>query len=165
MEQILKQNPRWGSRDRRFIAETTYEMVRWWRYISESFCPSESRKGKVEDGIGTADYYKLFATWQILKGLDLPEWEEFADIDKNQIIKNAEQVKLIRKYRESIPDWLDELGAQDLGEAVWENELHELNTEAQVVLRVNTLKTSSEELKNKLLTQGIGLETLNSTSP
>jgi len=165
VEQILKQNPRWGSRDRRFIAETTYEMVRWWRYISESFSPSESGKVKVEKAIGTADYYKLFATWQILKGLDLPEWEEFADIDKNQIVKNAEQAKLIRKYRESIPDWLDELGGQELGEVIWGNELHELNTEAQVVLRVNTLKTSSEELKNKLLTQGIGLETLNNTSP
>ena len=27
IEQVLKQNPKWGSRDRRFIAETTYEMV------------------------------------------------------------------------------------------------------------------------------------------
>lgn len=165
VEQILKQNPRWGSRDRRFIAETTYEMVRWWRYISESFSPSESGKGKVEEPIGTADYYKLFATWQILKGLDLPEWEEFADIDKNQIVKNAEQVKLIRKYRESIPDWLDEIGGEELGEVIWGNELHALNTEAQVVLRVNTLKTSSEELQNKLITQGIGVETLEKTSP
>lgn len=165
VEQILKQNPRWGSRDRRFIAETTYEMVRWWRYISESFCPSGSGKDNVEEAMGGAYFYKLLATWQILKGLDLPDWEEFSGIDKSQIVKNAEQVKLIRKYRESIPDWLDELGGQELGEAVWGNELHELNTEAQVVLRVNTLKTSSEELKNKLLTQGIGLETLNNTSP
>lgn len=165
VEQILKQNPRWGSRDRRFIAETTYEMVRWWRYISESFSPSESGKGKIEDAIGTADYYKLFATWQILKGLDLPEWEEFSDIDKNQIVKNAELVKLIRKYRESIPDWLDELGGRELGEAVWGNELHALNTEAQVVLRINTLKTSSQELQNKLLAQGIGVEALDKTAP
>ncbi len=165
VEQVLKQNPRWGSRDRRFIAETTYEMVRWWRYIFESFSPSESGKGKFIEANGTADYYKLFATWQILRGLDLPEWEEFSDIDKNQIVKNAEQAKLIRKYRESIPDWLDELGGQELGETVWGNELHALNAEAQVVLRVNTLKTSSEELQNKLITQGIGVETLNKTSP
>jgi 16S rRNA (cytosine967-C5)-methyltransferase len=165
VEQILKQNPRWGSRDRRFIAETTYEMVRWWRYISESFCPSGSRKDDVEEAIDAAYFYKLFATWQILKGLDLPDWEEFFGIDKSQIVKNAEQVKLIRKYCESIPDWLDELGGQELGEAIWGNELHALNSEAQVVLRVNTLKTSSEELQNKLLTQGIGVETLDNTSP
>ncbi|MDP1747736.1 MAG: RsmB/NOP family class I SAM-dependent RNA methyltransferase, partial [Bacteroidota bacterium] len=165
VEQILKQNPRWGSRDRRFIAETTYEMVRWWRYISESFCPSGAGKVNVEEAIGTEYFYKLFATWQILKGNDLPDWEEFSSIDKSQIIQNAEQVKLTRKYRESIPDWLDELGAQELGDAIWRNELHELNREAQVVLRVNTLKTSSDELKDKLLTQGIVLETKNKTSP
>jgi 16S rRNA (cytosine967-C5)-methyltransferase len=165
VEQILKQNPRWGSRDRRFIAETTYEMVRWWRYISESFCPSGSGNDNVEETNDVAYYYKLFATWQMLKGIDLPDWEEFAGIEKSQIVKNSEQVKLIRRYRESIPDWLDELGGQELGETVWAKELHKLNTEAQVVLRVNTLKTSSEELQNKLLTQGIGLETLNNTSP
>src|ERR1035437_8199378 len=36
VEQVLKQNTRWGSRDRRFIAETIYEMVRWWRLIKQS---------------------------------------------------------------------------------------------------------------------------------
>ena len=35
VEQVLKQNIRWGSRDRRFIAETVYEMVRWRRYFNE----------------------------------------------------------------------------------------------------------------------------------
>ena len=164
VEQVLKQNPRWGSRDRRFIAETTYEMVRWWRYISESFSPSESKKDNIEEAIGAVYFYKLFATWQLLKGLDLPEWEEFAGIDKIQILRNAKQVKLIRKYRESIPDWLDDLGLKELGDTMWGNELLELNKEAQVVLRVNTLKTSPEELRNKLLAQGIELGMLANTS-
>ena len=35
IEHVLKQNPKWGSRDRRFIAETSYEMVRWWRLLNE----------------------------------------------------------------------------------------------------------------------------------
>ncbi len=157
VEQMLKKNPRWGSRDRRFIAETTYEMVRWWRLISESLTATESNS--------VSYYYKLFAVWQILKGLELPNWEEFAGIDKSQILKNAEQVKLIRKYRESIPDWLDELGRKELGETVWERELHELNKEAQVVLRVNTLKISSEELQKKLLAQNIEIATITNASP
>ena len=29
--QVLKSDKRWGSRDRGFIAETTYEIVRWKR--------------------------------------------------------------------------------------------------------------------------------------
>lgn len=165
VEQVLKQNPRWGSRDRRFIAVTTYEMVRWWRYISESFSASEPAEDKLEERTTSSYYYKLFATWQILKGADLPEWVEFSGIDKNQIFKNAEQVKLIRKFRESIPDWLDQLGSEELGEAIWDKELHELNKKAQVVLRVNTLKASPEELRSKLLALGIELETINNNSP
>ena len=157
VENVLKQNPRWGSRDRRFIAETIYEMVRWWRYISLSYSKTENNT--------ITHYYKLFATWNILKGHDLPDWKEFGDIDKKQILKNAEQAKLIRKVRESVPDWLDVLCSKELGEKIWENELHELNKEAQVVLRVNTIKISSEELEKKLLEQNIEFETLNNSSP
>lgn len=155
VEQVLKQNPRWGARDRRFIAETTYEMVRWWRLISESSFVAEPQS--------TADHYKMFATWQILKGVELPDWEEFSSIDKEEVLKRAEQVKLIRKYRESIPDWLDALGSKELGEAVWEKEVHELNKEAQVVLRVNTLKTTIDSLQKKLREQNIEVDIHNNT--
>jgi len=167
VEQVLKQNSRWGSRDRRFIAETTYEMVRWWRTISESFSPtgnndnalnSSSKETEIQNS--SAYYYKLFATWQIMKGLELPEWIEFTGIDKKRILENFKQAKLIPKYRESIPDWLDNIGTNQLGQTVWENELHELNKEAQVVLRVNTLKTTAQELQKKLLAQNITVETI-----
>ncbi len=147
VEQVLKQNSRWGSRDRRFIAETTYEMVRWWRFILKS--------SEVENPQQTSDYWKLFATWQIIKEVELPDWEEFINIDKIQILNNSEKAKSIRKYHESIPDWLDELGSSELGEKVWEKEIHELNKEAQVVLRVNTLKTNLIQLKKLLEEQSI----------
>ena len=45
VELVLKQNSKWGSRDRRFIAETTYEMVRWWRTISVSLSETELISG------------------------------------------------------------------------------------------------------------------------
>ncbi len=157
VEQVLKQNPRWGSRDRRFIAETTYEMVRWWRSLTLTLSKGE--------GTSASHYYKLFAVWQILKGVELPDWEEFSNIDKEQILKRSEEVKLIRKYRESIPDWLDEIGSKELGEVVWEKELHELNKEAQVVLRVNTLKTTSEKLYQLLIAKDIVVEQFTNTSP
>ena len=35
IEKILKQDKRWGSRDRGFIAETSYEIVRWKRLYIE----------------------------------------------------------------------------------------------------------------------------------
>jgi 16S rRNA (cytosine967-C5)-methyltransferase len=58
-------------------------------------------------------------------------------------------MKSIRKFRESVPDWLDALGEKELGSR-WEKELHALNDEAHVVLRVNTLKTSLKELQHVL---------------
>jgi len=167
VEQVLKQNSRWGSRDRRFIAETTYEMVRWWRYLtlalstsSDLRSPSPKEKGDgnnflVGEGTDSAHFYHLFATHQVLKGIDLPDWQEFKEIDKDQILKNAIEAKQIRKYRESIPDWLDELGSRELGEAIWEQELGALNKEAQVVLRVNTLKTNAVQLQKLLNEQSI----------
>ena len=164
VEQVLKQNPRWGSRDRRFIAETIYEMVRWWRSISQTLSPMLSDT-TFEEKNSLPYYYKLFATWKIIKGVELPDWKEFNSIDKNQILKNAEQIKQIRKFRESVPDWLDELGSKELGENVWETELHELNKEAVVVLRTNTLKTSKEELEKKLLSQNIETTAITATSP
>ena len=35
IERVLKGNPKWGGRDRRFIAETTYDIVRWYRLLKE----------------------------------------------------------------------------------------------------------------------------------
>lgn len=142
VEQVLKLNHRWGSRDRRFIAETTYEMVRWWRLILES--------GNIFRPETNADYYRLFGIWLLINNRELPDWEEFEAINKLTILENYEKVKKIRKIRESVPDWLDALGALELGAEVWEKELHELNREAKVVLRVNLLKIKVDELQKKL---------------
>ena len=35
IEKILKSDKRWGSRDRGFIAETSYEIIRWKRLYSQ----------------------------------------------------------------------------------------------------------------------------------
>ena len=142
VEQVLKQNSRWGSRDRRFIAETTYGMVRWWRLIEQSV--------GIENAETTSQFWKLAGAWLIINEIELPPWEEFSSIDKNKILENYSNAKQIRKYRESIPDWLDEIGSKELGETVWETELHELNKEAQVVLRVNTLKINKVQLHRLL---------------
>ena len=55
----------------------------------------------------------------------------------------------MRAVRESIPDWLDELGERELP-GVWDAELAAMNTQAPVVLRANTLKTAPDGLKRRL---------------
>jgi 16S rRNA (cytosine967-C5)-methyltransferase len=64
-----------------------------------------------------------------------------------------------RIVRESIPEWMDELGVRELGDR-WEQELHALNEEAPVVLRTNTLKISKDELQRKLSEEDVQTEAL-----
>jgi 16S rRNA (cytosine967-C5)-methyltransferase len=146
IEKVLKQNPKWGSRDRRFIAETTYNIVRWHRLLTEL---AES-----------ADYWKIFAVWMKLQAnVALPSWSEFAGLTFDNWDERLRNAQAIRKIRESIPDWMDELGEKELG-TTWDKELHALNEEARVVLRANTLRTSRNELQKILNDEGVKTETL-----
>ncbi len=146
IEKLLKSNSKWGSRDRRFIAETTYDIVRWYRLFVEL---SESDNN---------DYWKLVGTWCLWKNYELPDWEEFSGLAKANFDVRYESLISIRKIRESIPDWLDELGEKELG-GRWDTELNALNTEARVVLRVNTLKTDRKKLQKQLEKDGIETDT------
>jgi 16S rRNA (cytosine967-C5)-methyltransferase len=137
IEKVLKQNPKWGARDRRFIAETTYDIVRWYRLLR-----------MVTEAKGD-DYWKLLAGYCIIHGIELPNWTEFKDISVQKVGAEIRQAEKSRKVRESIPDWMDELGEKELGR-LWDKELQALNEEARVVLRVNTLKISKNELQHRL---------------
>jgi 16S rRNA (cytosine967-C5)-methyltransferase len=147
IEKVLRQNPKWGARDRRFIAETTYDIVRWQRLLQNI---TEAEPG---------DYWKLLGGWCVLHNIPLPEWTEFKDLDDKKIFQRLEKMNGIRRFRESIPDWLDELGEAELLDR-WDKELHALNDEARVVLRTNTLKVSKRELQKQLEETGIKTDPL-----
>lgn len=137
IEKTLKQNPKWGSRDRKFIAETTYDIVRWYRF----FRSVANAKGD--------DFWTLLAVWCAANDVQLPDWKEFEEINYDELQRKVNENHPVRKIHESIPDWLDELGEQELGSR-WDKELAALNVEARVVLRVNTLKTTLPELQQQL---------------
>lgn len=142
IEKVLKQNPKWGARDRRFIAETTYDIVRWYLLLK-----------RITEAKGN-DYWKLLAAWCILHGIDLPAWDEFRGVSAGKVKAEEMKARSIRRVRESIPDWLDELGEKELGK-LWDKELQSLNEEADVVLRVNTLKISKRDLQQRLDEEGV----------
>ncbi|PIP77465.1 MAG: RNA methyltransferase [Ignavibacteria bacterium CG22_combo_CG10-13_8_21_14_all_37_15] len=146
IEQSLKSNKKWGSRDRKFIAETTYTIVRYWRMLNEMM------RINAEEN---SDYlWKLFAGYLLWKNIPLPLWDEFSSIDKDKISIEKNSRLNERKIKESIPDWLDELGEKELGNK-WDSEIAALNKEAPVILRANTLKISKEQLIEKFLEIGI----------
>lgn len=139
----LKKDKRWGSHDRKFVAETIYEIVRWKRLYVEI---SETKEPFTRD-----DIWRIFAVWAVLRGYKLPDWKYFENTPERRIKGRFDELIKTRKYRESIPDWMDELGVQELGEEIWTKELAAQNQQANVVLRVNTLKTTREKLYGILM--------------
>lgn len=139
----LKKDKRWGSADRKFVAETIYEIVRWKRLYAEI---AEVREPYDRDNV-----WRIFAVWAVLRGINLPDWKYFEDTPSRKIKGKFDELSRLRKFKESIPDWMDELGVKELGEEKWSKELTAQNQQAQVILRVNTLKTTKEKLRALLM--------------
>lgn len=147
IQALLKRDKRWGSRDRGFVAETTYDIVRWKRLYAEI--------ADVKEPFSRDDAWRLFAVWATLRGIKLPDWKYFENTPTRKIKGRFDEACKIRKIKESIPDWIDALGIKELGESVWSKELTKQNEQADVILRVNTLKTSKKELQLKLSAEHI----------
>ena len=136
LAKAFEAHPKWGKRDRSFIAETVFEVVRWRRALS-FLAQSDATEA-------------LCAAQWIRMGYALPEWWNYhgASAETIQALE-SELAAQPRAVRESIPDWLDVLGAEALGDA-WDDELAALNQRTSVYLRVNTLKASRAEVINWL---------------
>ena len=147
IQSLLKRDKRWGSRDRGFIAETIYDIVRWKRLYAEI--------AEVKAPFSRVDAWRLFAVWATLRGIKLPDWKYFENTPTRKIKGRFDEAFKTRKLRESIPDWIDELGVKELGKITWTKELAKQNEQAEVILRVNTLKTTKEALQKALLSEDI----------
>jgi 16S rRNA (cytosine967-C5)-methyltransferase len=139
----LKKDKRWGSHDRKFVAETIYDMVRWKRLYAEI---AEVKEPFTRDNI-----WRMFAVWATLRGYNIPDWTQLQEVPVRKIKGRFDELSKIRKMRESIPDWMDELGEKELGSEVWNKEIAAQNLPAKVILRVNNLKTTREKLRAILM--------------
>lgn len=146
----LKKDKRWGSHDRKFVAETIYEIVRWKRLYTEI--------AEVKEPFDRDKIWRIFAVWAVLRGYTLPDWKYFEDTPVRRIKGKFDELTKTRKFRESIPDWMDELGVKELGEEVWTKEIAAQNEQAKVILRVNKLKTTKEKLRAILMDLNIETE-------
>lgn len=147
IERVLRQNPKAGSRDRAFVAEMTYEVVRHYRLYSAIL----GVEPKAEE-----HFWQLVGVHLLLQtdNEDVFRLSEMRNLRPDDIRQRAAALRQQRPYRESIPDWLDALGQQQLGER-WDETLAWLNRPAEVVLRTNRLKASREALQQRLASEGI----------
>ncbi|HDZ06380.1 hypothetical protein LCGC14_0149060 [marine sediment metagenome] len=150
VQKVLRYDKRWGARDRGFIAETTYEIVRYKRLYTEI--------AEVKAPFSRPDLFRIWAVWAVLKGISIPDWKQIEPTPERRIKGKFDELSQIRKFREAVPDWIDELCEKALGEKLWTEELAKLNVPAEVILRTNTLRTTKEELRKALLDENIVAE-------
>ncbi|MBS9774476.1 MAG: methyltransferase domain-containing protein [Tenacibaculum sp.] len=150
VETALKRDKRWGARDRKFVAETIYDIVRWKRLYAEI--------ANVKEPFSRPDLWRLFSVWCVLRGIKLPDWNQIEPTPTRRIKGKFDELSKIRKFRESIPDWIDELGVKELGEDIWTKEIASLNKQADVILRTNTLNTTKQNLQKQLASEEIETE-------
>ena len=150
IKRLLKSNTKWGSRDRKAIGKIFYDIIRKKRLIEGSlgFKNNETNNNLLQ----------LIGGWMALNGHILPNWEEFINIEIQDVVRKADRLIKERKYKYSIPDWLDEMGVEAFGEAIWSKEIEELNRPAELVIRVNRIKITSEKLK-EILDKNYGIKT------
>ncbi len=137
----LKNNKNWADDQRCFFSETVYDITRYWRllWVLSDKEPSFNEKDMWE----IYNLYFLYKSKQCSKNIELKK--RFSDAEK------------IRAIRESVPDWLDELGVRELGEK-WNPVVRVLNEKPDTIIRVNTLKKTRDELVQILKKDGIQTE-------
>ena len=147
---VLKADRKRGSKDRAFIAEHTYGVVRNYRLLRHVLGGAKPKK--------RTDWWRLIGLHLMSEGYELPAWREFGTYDEATLRQRWAEAKQVRALRESVPDWLDQLGVAELGEDRWTPTLAALNEQAPVVLRANRLKTTPAELADLLRAENIGTE-------
>jgi 16S rRNA (cytosine967-C5)-methyltransferase len=147
IEKTFKANPKWGSRDRKFIAETVYDITRQFRYLS--FIADTDKS-----------FNLIVAAYFFEKGIPFPEWPDFQTINTKPFEIKKKQITspaILHSY----PDELWAICETELGKDKWLKEAEALNQQAGVILRVNTLKIQKNELIKKLLAEDIEVDALN----
>ncbi len=143
---LFATHKKWGKKDRNFVAETIYDMVRWKSRIEAA----------QEEKINQQNLFASIGVWFILKGeTQLPDFKEFKGLDPIKILEQYNAKKEFPKVKYSFPDWLYNYGKNQLGETQWQKELEELNTPAKTILRCNTQKISLKKLQESLLSEAI----------
>lgn len=145
IEKTFKANKLWGSRDRSFVAELTYDTIRWKRLIDYA-------SGGV---LKYKNYWDFIAAWFIINDIEIPHLDEFRKLNTDKIKSNYRQASKIPAVWHSVSDELYQLGKKELGEQQWHKELEEMNSQAKAVLRCNTLQTTPSKLKKQLAQEEI----------
>lgn len=149
IQRNLKNQRQWGARDRRFFAETVYEIVRWERLLAYL----------ADDN----DLWKIWAAYWVRQGHELPDWPELEGFSAATVQQRQKDIPSFA-IAQSIPDWMDQVLNKEIGPE-YKEVVRALNKPAEVFLRVNGLKTTVEDLIPVLKEAGIDAERISDDLP
>lgn len=156
IEKVMRANKYWDVKERSFVSDVTYDMVRNWRLLLTA--------AGVEGKLTEKNLWSIFGTYLVFDGYELPDSNYFKGLNERKVISQLEKFHKIRRIRESVPDWLDEIGEKELG-AAWDKTIRALNQRPSTVLRANALRTTPKALQELLEEEGIPETSLISWSP
>jgi len=148
IETKLKANKKWGARDRAFVAESIYEIIRylsWIEFVGD--IDKDALPGNYLRGVFRVYWWKRYKV--------LPAFPESPAFSPDFLAERAKLAEENPALKYAFPDWLAEAFRKDYGERSVAL-MKRLNDQADVVLRANTLKCSPDELKNALEADGVG---------
>jgi len=145
IEKVMRFNKKWNVKERSFVADTTYDIIRNWRLLMEA--------SRTEGKLSEKNLWTIFGTYLLFDGYVLPDdTKYFKSIDEAKTIAQLEKFQKFRRIRESIPDWLDTLGEKELGKQ-WDATIRALNQKPLMILRANSLLTTPKQLQQTLETE------------
>jgi 16S rRNA (cytosine967-C5)-methyltransferase len=149
MEAFFRAHREMGSRDRGFVAESVYGVLRQRRVCETIASPNGNAEGMLAA-------YLLLQGWS---GRTLSESGFKGDaLALAEKARTLDRAALPLPVRTNLPDWLAERLAQMLGEAETGALADALNRPAPVDLRVNTFKAKREEVQSRLAAEGYATE-------
>lgn len=125
----LKENRNWDDETRNFFSENVYNITRYWRLLWYLI--------KKEPSFNKKDFAQILNAYLFYINEKIPK--------NHELIKRFSSANKIRAIKESIPDWLDKIGQKEIGKR-WNQVIKALNQKPSLMIRVNTLKITKEEL-------------------
>jgi 16S rRNA (cytosine967-C5)-methyltransferase len=149
IQKTLHENQTWEDHKRGLFSETVYDLIRWWRplwYIIDT-----------EPSSDDTSLEKLLAIYLFSKKGDLTALQKKRGVHPETLLQRIRTTKTKRAMRESLPDWLDALGEKELGTR-WDTVIATLNTNPSLIIRANSLKTTTQDLIMILRKDGVTAE-------
>lgn len=144
LEYVLKEDKRRGTKDRAFIAEHVYTLVRHWRLLRHcAQLPHQDTQAHFSDG----EIWRTMAVLLNWEGYSVQQFRETAEAAHYPLPTESDLEAMPLALRYSLPDWLFEYLKTELSIEQLKNELWAQTQQAPLFVRANTLKTTALELK------------------